>query len=110
MSRLFSLRIFSLAFAASYSWVVIQNVTPFRYYPLVGRFSMTDLADKTLGPAMSWYGWISAGLVGGVVVSVLVSLLVPRRLIDRIPPVAYCLIPAVMLFAAWMREQDWFLK
>ena len=46
MSRLFSLRIFSIGFALIYSWAVIQNVPLFRYYPLINKFSLTDLADK----------------------------------------------------------------
>ncbi len=111
MSRLFSLRIFSIGFALVYAWATIQNVPAFRYYPLINRFSLTDLADRTIGPAMSWYGWIAYGVIGGVLASVIISLAVPRRLIDKIWPGVYWLIvPAVIMWACWVRESEWFLK
>ena len=102
--------IFSIGFALAYAYAVMQNVTLFRYYPLIDKFSLTDLADRTIGPAMTWYGWIAYGLIGGVVLSVIGSVIVPRRFIDRLWPGVYCLIPLIMLWAGWVRERDWFLK
>ena len=106
MSRLFSPRTFSLAFAVAYVVAVTVNLPLFRYYPLVGRFSLTDLAVRTLGPAMSWYGWIaSAGLVAGVA-----SAIVPRRWDEKLWPGLFWLGPVAMLLAGFYREQEWFLR
>ncbi len=105
MSRLFSARVFTLIYGLGYAAAVYINWPLFRYYPLVKRFSLHDLADKTLGPAMAWYGWMAAAAIPAV----LFSAVVPSRIADRIPHVVYWILPLPMFYAAWVREQTWFL-
>ena len=104
-SRLFSARVFSLVFGLSHAVAVYGNYPLFRYYPLPGRFSFHDLADKTLGPAMSWYGWIATAAV----VATLATAIVPKHLGDRIPAAVFWVLPIIMFAAAWHLEGQWFL-
>jgi hypothetical protein len=104
-SGVFSIRVFTLVFGLSYSVAVYLNYPLFRYYPLVGRFSFKDLADNTLGPAMNWYGWIAVALAPALVL----ALIVPKKVGDRIPVMVFWFVPFVMFLAGWYREQAWFL-
>lgn len=104
MFRWFSARVFTLVFGIGYAVSVLLNLPLFRYYPLVQRFSLSDLTDVTLGPAMSWYGWIA----GGLLPAILAALLVPNRLGARIPAAVLWLVPPLMLWAGWQHEQEWF--
>jgi hypothetical protein len=104
--RFFSLRLFSLLWGIGYAAAVYINYPLFRYYPAAQRFSLSDLADKSLGPAMSWYGWI----VGAAIPALLITAIAPKRIGDRIPPVALWVVIVAMMIAGWHREQDWFLK
>ena len=104
-SRFFSARVFSLVFGLSHAVAVYGNYPLFRYYPLPGRFSFHDLVDKSLGPAMSWYGWIATAAA----VALVTTVIVPKRLGDRIPAAVFWILPIIMLSAAFYREGEWFL-
>ena len=108
MSRFFSLRLFTLVAGLGYAYAVYFNYTLFRYYPLVERFSLTDLADRSLGPAMSWYGWMAVGLVPAVVIAVIGKLALPPRWLDKLWP-AFWVLPVLILWAGWIREKGWLL-
>jgi hypothetical protein len=100
----FSARVFSLVFGLGYAAAVYINYPLFRYYPLVKRFSLHDLADRTLGPAMAWYGWMAIAAIPALVLSAVV----PNRWGNRIPAEVFWILPFVMLLAGWYREQSWF--
>jgi hypothetical protein len=102
--RFFSARVFSLLFGLAYAAAVYGNYPLFRYYPLISRFSLHDLADDSLGPAMSWFGWISTAAIPAVTG----TLVIPRSMGDRIPPAAFWIVTFMMLAAAWYREREWF--
>lgn len=104
--RLFSARLFSLTFGLGYTAAVYVNYPLFRYYPLVKRFSMHDIATTSLGPAMSWFGWIATGAVFAVIVTAVV----PKRIGDRIPASVFWIVIALMMAAAWYREREWFVS
>ncbi len=106
MRKYISLPFFSLAFGITYTLAVVFNWPLFRYYPLVKRFSFTDLADRTLGPAMAWYGW----QMTAAVVALAAAVIVPKRWAERLWPGLYWLIPIAVIFGGFYREQDWFLK
>jgi hypothetical protein len=108
VSRFFSLRLFTLVASLGYAYAVYANSTLFRYYPLVKRFSLTDLADKSLGPAMTWYGWMALGVLPAIVVAVIGKLAVPPRLLDKLWPL-FWVVPFVILAAGWVREKSWIL-
>ena len=100
----FSARVFTLVFGIAYTITVYLDHPLFRYYPHAGKFSLHDLTDRSLGPAMSWYGWIAMAAIPAV----LVAAVVPRRLGDRVPAVVFWILPLVMLLAGWHRERSWF--
>src|SRR5262249_18366899 len=105
MSKVFSARVFSLVFGLAYAAAVYINYPLFRYYPLAQQFSLQDLKDPALGPAMSWFGWIAVGLIAALVASAVV----PKRIGDRIPAWIFWIVIVLMFVAAWQRERDWFL-
>jgi hypothetical protein len=108
VSRFFSLRLFTIAAGIGYAWAVYTNTTLFRYYPLVKRFSLTDLADKSLGPAMTWYGWMAIAAIPAVVIAVIGKLALPARVLDKLWPLLW-LTPVLILAAGWVREKSWIL-
>jgi hypothetical protein len=105
MATLFSARVFTLAFGIAYAVAVYVDYPLFRYYPLVQRWSLRDLATQSLGPAMSWYGWIAIAAIPAA----LLAVLIPNRIGDRIPAVVYWIIPLVMFLVGWYHERTWFL-
>jgi hypothetical protein len=104
ITRLFSARVATLVFGIAYAIAVYVDVPLFRYYPLVQRWSLHDLATQSLGPAMSWYGWIATAAIPAVVL----ALLVPNRNGERIPAAVFWLVPLVMFAAGWYHERAWF--
>jgi hypothetical protein len=101
----FSARVFTLVFGIGYAIAVYINYPLFRYYPLANRFSFHDLADRTLGPAMSWYGWMAVGVIPAIVIAACV----PKRIGDRIPGAAFWILVLIMFVVGFYRERDWFL-
>jgi len=99
-----SARVFSLVFGLVYTYTVGWHVPLFRYYPAVERFSLTDLADKTLGPAMSWFGWMGWAFV----IALVAAAIVPRKFADKIPGWAFAVVCVAMAAAGWHREAEWF--
>jgi hypothetical protein len=105
MSKVFSAQVFTLVFGIGYAIAVYINYPLFRYYPLVERFSLHDLVDRTLGPAMTWYGWMAIAAVPALVA----ALIVPKRIGERIPEALLWFVPALIFAAGFYREREWFL-
>jgi hypothetical protein len=103
--RFLSARVFTLMFGLGYAVAVYGNYPLFRYYPLVRRFSLHDIASRSLGPAITWYGWIATAAV----VAVIVAAVIPKRVGDRIPAAAFWIVPVIMFAAGCYRERGWFL-
>ena len=104
MGKVLSARVFTLVCGLGYAVAVYINYPLFWYYPLIERFSQHDLMDRTLGPGMSWYGWMGIGAVAALIVAAIV----PKRFGDRIPAAAFWVLPFVMFAAGYVREQEWF--
>jgi hypothetical protein len=105
MGGLFSARVFTLLFGLGYAIAVFGNYPLFRYYPLISRISLQNLTDISLGPSMSWFGWIATAAIPAVIGTVVI----PKRIGNRIPPAALWIVTVLMLAAAWYREREWFL-
>lgn len=103
--RRFSARTFTLIAGVGYAGAVYLKYPLFLYYPLVKRFSLHDLADRSLGPAISWYGWLATAAIPAV----FLSAVVPKRIGDRIPAAVLWVVAFMMLLAGWYNERDWFL-
>ena len=106
MIRFFSPRIFSLVFGLIYTYDIVANFPLFRYYPLSGVFTRQDLAGMTNGPAMLWYGWLSYAAIAALII----SLVLPKKLDDRIPAAVFLILPLIIFAGGFYREQEWFLK
>ena len=104
ITRLFSARVFTLVFGIGYAIDVYIDHPLFRYYPLVSRWSWHDLATQSLGPAMSWYGWIAMAAIPAVVLAALV----PNHIGDRIPAAVYWIVPFAMFLVGFYHERTWF--
>jgi hypothetical protein len=95
--------IFSILFGIVYTLAFYFGIAAFKYYPLVHQFHIVD-QPKTVGPPISWYGWIVTALL----VSAPIALLVPRRWADRLSPTWAGLIPAALIFLVLIYEKRWF--
>ena len=73
-----SVEIFSMLFGIVYLTCFYMDWAPFRYYPDRRTFHIKITPQE--GPAILWYGWVTAAAV----VSAAIAVLVPRRLAERI--------------------------
>ena len=101
----FSLRVFSLVFGLVYTGAHLMGKPLWRYYPLVDKFSWTDLVDLANGPSMNWYGWISWAVIIGVICAVIV----PKRIGSKIPAAVFYVLPLVILACGFYTERQWFI-
>jgi hypothetical protein len=112
MSRFAQVKVFSTLYGAIYTlcfylqglYPTSQWWAPFRYYPSIEQWSITRLPPETAGPAILWYSWLAEAFVFTLVL----SLLVPRRLADKVPPGAVWAGPAVTVVAILVYERRWF--
>ena len=104
-SNFFSARVFTLVFGLGYTAAIFGDFPMFRYYPLTGQFSLHDLTDPALGPAMTWYGWIATAAV----LATIIAAIIPKRFGDLLPAAVIWIVPIVMIAAAWYQEREWFL-
>ena len=101
---------FAVTFAITgpllYLICVSLNLPLITYHPAVNRIDfLWSPARSGEGPAMYWYGWTLSVLVGGAIVSFLVTML-PERVTRKTPLYLVWLIPtiAVFLLAYSLRE------
>jgi hypothetical protein len=95
--------IFSILFGIVYTLAFFFDEALFRYYPLVGQFHIAA-QSKQAGPPIAWYGWLATALL----ISLPLSLIVPRKLADRLSPTWAGLIPAALIFLVLIYEKRWF--
>jgi hypothetical protein len=102
------LKVFSIVFGAAYLalflYSELSKQAMFRYYPVLGAFSRGALPLETAGPPILWYSW----LAGATAVSVVMSLLVPRRWAERLPQEWVWGVPAALLIGILVYERRWF--
>jgi len=101
---------FAVTFAVTspllYLACVSLNLPLITYHPAVNRIDfLWSPAISGEGPAMYWYGWTLSVLIGGTIVSVLVTML-PERLTRTIPLYLVWLLPilAIVLLTYSLRE------
>jgi hypothetical protein len=112
MSRFAQIKVFSTLYGAVYTlcfyfqslYPTSQWWAPFRYYPSIEQWSITRLPPETAGPAILWYAWLAEAFVFTLVL----SLLVPRKLANKVPPGAVWAGPAVTVIAILVYERRWF--
>jgi hypothetical protein len=98
-----SMRVFSLLFGVVYMLCFYYGVTVVRYYPMTGRFHI-DAQPETAGPPILWYGW----LLAATVISLVIAVLAPRRLVERLWHGWLWIVPAVTIVGILIYERRWF--
>ena len=108
MSRYAQFKVFSIVYGVTYVALFFYSEATkfalFRYYPVLGTFSRDALPLETAGPPILWYSW----LFGALVISVVLSLVVPRRLAERVPPNWVWAVGAALTVAILVYERRWF--
>jgi hypothetical protein len=97
---------FAIASPILYLICVSLNLPLFTYHPAVNRIDLLWSPPRSgEGPAMYWYGWTLSVLIGGTIVSILVTML-PDRVTRKIPLYLVWVLPilAVVLLAYSLRE------
>ena len=98
-----ALVIFSMLFGIVYLTCFYMDWAPFRYYPDARRFHLK--ATPSDGPAILWYGWVTAAAA----VSAAVAAIVPRSLAERLNPTLAWLVPLLVVLAMLIYERRWFV-
>ncbi len=101
--KVFSI-VYGVAYMALFFYSEMTRWAMFRYYPVLGTFSLDVLPLETAGPPILWYSW----LFGALVISVLVSLATPRTLAAKVPHGWVWGVGMVMLVAIAVYERRWF--
>ena len=108
MSRRAQYKVFSIVFGIAYMALFFYSEATkyamFRYYPVLGTFTRDALALETAGPPILWYSW----LAGATVVAVVMALLVPRSLAERVPPGWVWVVALALLVIILVYERRWF--
>ena len=98
-----AVEIFSMLFGIVYLTCFYMDWAPFRYYPDHRTFHINITPQD--GPAILWYGWLTAAAF----VSAAIALLVPRRLAERLGPVWAWAVPLAIVVLLLIYERRWFV-
>ena len=98
-----SIEIFSMLFGIVYLTCFYMDWAPFRYYPDARTFHLK--ATPQDGPAILWYGWVTAAAA----VSAAIAAIMPRSLTDRLNPRLAWLIPVLVILGMLIYERRWFV-
>jgi hypothetical protein len=100
---------FGIGFAAFYAPAFQYNWPMFTYFPAINmwQWGFAAQTDET-GPPMYWYGWMAyAALVG--IALILLTLLLPARVSDRVLSVLCWLVPLGAIVFLGYESRHWFL-
>jgi hypothetical protein len=101
-------KVFSIVYGAAYMGLFLcsefTKVALFRYYPVLESWSREALPLETAGPPILWYSW----LVGALVISLALSLAVPRKWAARMPHGWIWGVSVVLLLGILVYERRWF--
>ena len=108
MSQHARFKVFSILYGVAYTVLFfvseLRHYAMFRYYPVLGGFYRDVKPLETAGPAILWYSW----LFGAAVVSLAVSLIVPRSWADRVPHGWVWIVPTALIVGILVYERRWF--
>ena len=96
--------VYGVAYLALFFWSERYQSALFRYYPVLSEFTRESRPLETAGPAILWYSW----LLGAAIISLAVSLVVPRRAAERLAQVWVWGVPAALLVLILVYERRWF--
>ena len=98
-----SVQIFSILFGIVYLTCFYMDWAPFRYYPDARAIYLRP--HPQAGPAILWYGWLTAAAV----VSAAIAFAVPRRLTERLGPGWAWMVPLLTIIGILIYERRWFV-
>lgn len=108
MTRYAQFKVFSIVYGVTYMALFFYSETSkwalFRFYPALGTFTRESLPVETAGPPILWYSW----LLGALVISVVISVLVPRAWAARLAPGWVWVIGVALLVVILVYERRWF--
>lgn len=108
MSRYARFNVFGVTYGVAYMAFFFANefyqYSLFGYYPVLGEFSRERLPLASAGPAILWYSW----LVCALAVSLVLALLTPRRLAERMGRGWIWIVPTALLILIFVYERRWF--
>ena len=97
-------KVFSILYGIVYCLCFYYNWAVFRYYPVLEGFRLQSQPPATAGPAILWYAWLAQALV----ITLGLTLLVPRRVAARLGPTAAWLGPVLVVVGILVYERRWF--
>jgi hypothetical protein len=103
LNKYSSFKIFSIVFGAFYTAFFVYAWSPFRYYPILSKFSV-EVQGPEAGPAILWYGWVASAFVA----SAATALVVPRRVAERLWHGYTWVLPTIVLVVILIHERRWF--
>ena len=106
MNRFARFKTFSMLFGIVYSVFFYFNWSSFQYYPALQKFSRLPLPISDAGPAILWYAWLAAAFV----ISLVASLLIPRKWAEKIPPGWVWMAPFALVLVILYYEKHWFIR
>jgi hypothetical protein len=101
--KVFSI-VYGVVYMALFLYSEMTRSAMFRYYPVLGAFYRQAQPVETAGPPILWYSW----LAGAAVLSVAITLLVPRTWAARLPQEWVWGVPAALLIGILVYERRWF--
>lgn len=108
MSQYAQFKVFSIVYGVAYMALFLYSERTgyalFRYYPVLGGFYRENQPLETAGPPILWYSW----LLGAAVISLGVSLAVPRKWAERVPHGWVWGVAAALLVGIIVYERRWF--
>jgi hypothetical protein len=108
LSQYAQFKVFSIVYGVVYMALFLYSERTgyalFRYYPVLGGFYREAQPLETAGPPILWYSW----LFGAAVISIAVSLAVPRKLAERVPHGWVWGVAVGLLVGIIVYERRWF--
>ena len=85
--------VFGISFSVIYLVCELLSLPLFTYHPATNRFDLGWAPGRSgEGPAMYWYGWVAACLIGAPILGWLATLL-PESVTKKIPLALLWLLP-----------------
>ena len=99
-----ALPIVSLVFPVVYMVCIQFHWELFVYYPAVKQ--VHRFVDRSLGPAMFWYGWLFSASLISIAIGLLASFLPETK--SKVVPTLLWVLPIVALGYVFYKNLQWF--
>ena len=105
MTRFARFNTFAIVYGVVYCICFYYNWAVFRYYPVLEGFRRQSQPPAVAGPAILWYAWLAQAFV----ITLAVTLLVPRSFAERLGRTVVWVAPIGMVIGILIYEAPrWF--